>query len=88
MQKELGRYLSLVFLEKRKSKRHSKNLGFGVKERNFAKKRIFEFTDVWARMGKAKSRHGMDTADPWAGVVDEIMSLGISIDLFFINTVS
>jgi len=42
--------------------------GFRVKERNFAKRRIFKSTDVYARMGKAKSRHDMDTA----GVIVDI----------------
>ena len=58
--------------------------GFRVKERNFAKRRIFESTDVSAGMGKAKSRHDMNTA----GVRVEIISLCKSTDLFFINTVS
>ena len=60
------------------------NLGFRVKERNFAKRRIFESTDVYARMGKVKSRHDMNTA----GVRVEIVSLCKSTHLFFINTVS
>ena len=42
--------------------------GFRVKVRNFAKMRIFKSTDVYARMGKAKSRHDMDTA----GVIVDI----------------
>ena len=58
--------------------------GFRVKERNFAKRRIFQSTDVLAGMGKAKSRHDMNTA----GVRVEIISLCKSADLFFINTVS
>ena len=58
--------------------------GFRVKERNFAKRRIFESTDVSAGMGKAKSRHDMNTA----GVRVEIISLCKSTDLFSINTVS
>ena len=57
--------------------------GFRVKERNFAKRRILQFTDVLAGMGKAKSRHDMDTA----GVRVEIISLCKSTDLFFIKTV-
>ena len=39
---------------------------------------------VLAGMGKAKSRHAMNTA----GVREEIISLCKSTDLFFINTVS
>ena len=58
--------------------------GFRVTERNFAKRRIFESTDVSAGMGKAKSRHDMNTA----GVRVEIISLCKSTDLFSINTVS
>ena len=42
--------------------------GFRVKERNFAKRRIFKSTDVYARMGKAKSRYDMDKA----GVIVDI----------------
>ena len=53
-----------------------KHTGSAVKERNFSR-RIFECTDVWAGMGKAKSRHDMDTA----GLKEEIISLCISTEL-------
>ena len=49
--------------------------GFRVKERNFANKRIFKFTDILAGMGKAKSRHDMNTA----GVRVEIKHLFVSL---------
>ena len=58
-------------------------VGFRVKERNFAKRRIFESTDVSAGTGKAKSRHDMDTA----GVREEIISLCILTELKLIVTV-
>ena len=40
----------------------SKTYGSVGKERNFSRRRIFECTDAWAGMGKAKSRHDMNTA--------------------------
>ena len=55
-----------------------------VKERSFAKRRIYESTDVWAGMGKAKSGNDMNTAE----VRVEIIYLCKSTFLLFIDTVS
>ena len=52
-------------------------LGSVVKQRNFARRRIFLSTDVSTRMREAKSRRDMDTA----GVRVEIISLCIFTEL-------
>ena len=57
--------------------------GSVVKQRNFARRRIFVSTDVCTRMREAKSRHDMDTA----GVKVEIISLCIFTELYLIDTV-
>ena len=53
------------------------NNGSVVKQRNFARRRIFLSTGVCTRMREAKSRHDMDTA----GVKVEIISLCIFTEL-------
>ena len=58
-------------------------MGSVVKQRNFARRRIFSSTDVCTRMREAKSRHDMDTA----GVKVEIISLCIFTELQLIDTV-
>ena len=58
--------------------------GSVVKQRNFARRRIFLSADVSTRMREAKSRRDMNTAR----VRVEIISLCIFTDLFFVNTVS
>ena len=54
-----------------------------VKQRNFARRRIFLSTDVSTRMREAKSRHDMDTA----GVSVEIISICIFTEFLLIDTV-